>query len=217
MEWHSQPDNDKPHVRVILAHRLHLCSRQTEGHFDHHYRSCRSELVVKSLCPCCSALVLCTCALRLTIQQSTACLLCAVASGCMLRRWWRLDDYDRSRIWKHYGWFCGLMCFGSCAGTVAYAAISSFFDNYYKSFTDGDYTSDNYSVYSRVSFVLQTPYNWRQCCRFHRNLICHRHCHVIPFQGLRSLVVYFLAYPFTFGCLVSAKLLVLDRLNLLRK
>jgi hypothetical protein len=77
----------------------------------------------------------------------------------MLWRWWRLDDYDRGRIWKHYGWFCGLMCFGSCAGTVSYAAISSFFDNYYKSFTDGDYNSDNYYVYSRVSFVLQLPYN----------------------------------------------------------
>jgi hypothetical protein len=36
---------------------------------------------------------------------------------------------------------------------------------------------------------------------------------VTDFQGLRSLVVYFLAYPFTFGCLVSAKLLVLDRLT----
>ncbi len=114
---------------------------------------------VKIMCPCCAALVFSRHFLRLTIHQSTACFLCVVASGCMLWRWWRLDDYDRGRIWKHYGWFCGLMCFGSCAGTVSYAAISSFFDNYYKSFTDEDYNADNYYVYSRVSFVPQLPYN----------------------------------------------------------
>jgi hypothetical protein len=91
------------------------------------------------------------------ILQSTACLLCAVASGYMLRRWWRLDDYDRGRIWKRYGLFCGLMCFGSCAGAVAYPAVALFYDSYSKSFiTDlfGDGVYD-YSVYSLVRFALQ--------------------------------------------------------------
>jgi len=91
-----------------------------------------------------------------TLQQSAACLICAVASGYMLRRWWRLDDYDRARIWKHYGLFCGLMCFGSCAGAVSYAGLFLYLDNYYKSFTDGVY---DYSFYSRVRFALRLLYN----------------------------------------------------------
>ena len=90
--------------------------------------------------------------MRVMILQSAACLLCAVASGYMLRRWRRLDDYDRGRIWKHYGLFCGLMCFGSCAGAVAYAAASLYFNSYYKSLTVGVY---DYSVYSLVRFALQ--------------------------------------------------------------
>jgi hypothetical protein len=95
--------------------------------------------------------VLQKCLLRVMLQQSTACLICTVASGYMLRRWWRLDDYDRARIWKHYGMFSGLMCFGSCAGAVSYAAICLFFDSFYKSFTDGEF---DYSVYPLVRFVL---------------------------------------------------------------
>jgi hypothetical protein len=91
--------------------------------------------------------------MRVMILQSAACLLCAVASGYMLRRWWCLDDYDRGRIWKHYGLFCGLMCCGSCAGAVSYLAGSLYFDSYHKSFiTDGVY---DYSVYSLVRFALQ--------------------------------------------------------------
>jgi hypothetical protein len=95
--------------------------------------------------------------MRVMILQSAACLLCAVASGCMLRRWWRLDDYDRGRIWKHYGLFCGLMCCGSCTGAVTYAAFFLCFNSYDKSFiTDpfGDAVYD-YSVYSLVRFALQ--------------------------------------------------------------
>jgi hypothetical protein len=94
------------------------------------------------------------------ILQSAACLLCAVASGYMLRRWRRLDDYDRGRIWKHYGLFCGLMCFGSCAGAVAYAAMYSFLDGFYQSFTTvSDATISyiekyNYGAYARVRFPL---------------------------------------------------------------
>ncbi len=101
---------------------------------------------------CCAAFCFHRCMVCVMLIQSAACLICAVASGYMLRRWWRLDDYDRARIWKHYGLFCGLMCFGSCAGAVSYAAISFYFDGYYKSFTGGAY---NYSFYSRVSFALR--------------------------------------------------------------
>ena len=92
------------------------------------------------------------------VRQGAAFALCAVASGYMLRRWWRLDDYDRARIWTHYGLFCGLMCFGSCAGAVSYAALSFCIDSYLKSYSliDGVY---DYSFYSRVRFALQLLYN----------------------------------------------------------
>jgi hypothetical protein len=125
----------------------------------------------------------------------------------MLTQWWRLDDYDRARIWKHYGLFCGLMCFGSCTGAVSYVTVGLYLDNFYKSFTDGDY---NYSPYSQVRFVLQLLYN-TQCSRLHSMARCQSY--VTLFQSLRWFVVYLLAYPFTFCCLVTAKLLVLGRLR----
>ena len=67
------------------------------------------------------------------VRQGTAFALCAVASGYMLRRWWRLDDSDRARIWKRYGLFCGLLCCGSCAGAVCFPAFAQFLVNYYAS------------------------------------------------------------------------------------
>jgi hypothetical protein len=150
---------------------------------------------------CCAAFCFHRCMVCVMLLQSAACLICAVASGSMLRRWWRLDDYDRARIWKHYGLFCGLMCFGSCAGAVSYAALSFCFDGYYKSLTGGTY---NYSFYSRVSFALR-------CSQLHP--MARSQSHVTRFQCLRWFVVYLLAYPFTFCCLVTAKLLVLGRLT----
>jgi hypothetical protein len=50
----------------------------------------------------------------------------------MLMRWWRLDSQDRQRIWKHYGWFTGLICIGSSTGAVAFAAWSQWLSNYYE-------------------------------------------------------------------------------------
>ena len=40
----------------------------------------------------------------------------------MLYRWRRLDDDDRLRVWRLYGWFCFLMLCGSCFGAVTWAA-----------------------------------------------------------------------------------------------
>jgi hypothetical protein len=40
----------------------------------------------------------------------------------MFYRWRRMDEYDRGRVWRLYGWFTALMACGSCVGAVAWAA-----------------------------------------------------------------------------------------------
>jgi hypothetical protein len=55
----------------------------------------------------------------------------ALAGGTMFYRWRRMEEEDRARVWRLYGWVSGLMAFGSCVGAVAWAArmmqlVSSF-------------------------------------------------------------------------------------------
>lgn len=94
-------------------------------------------------------------AIDLFCTQSAAFVVSAAAGGTMFVRWWRLETQDRKRIWRLYGWFTGLMCFGSCTGTVAYAAWSQWLVNYQLS----DYDLDGafvqgISAYSHVSTVM---------------------------------------------------------------
>ncbi len=51
----------------------------------------------------------------------------------MFWRWKRLGAVDRSNVWKHYGWFSGLMCLGCILGAVAQPAWAAFLVNYYAS------------------------------------------------------------------------------------
>ncbi len=51
----------------------------------------------------------------------------------MFWRWKRLDAHDRSRVWKHYGWYSGLMCLGCATGAVAQPAWAMFLVNFYTS------------------------------------------------------------------------------------
>jgi len=46
----------------------------------------------------------------------------AVAGGTMFYLWRRMEEEDRGRVWRLYGWFSGLMACGSCVGAVAWAA-----------------------------------------------------------------------------------------------
>jgi hypothetical protein len=46
----------------------------------------------------------------------------AFASGAMFYRWWRIGEEGRGRLWLLYGWFSGLMMFGSCIGALTWAA-----------------------------------------------------------------------------------------------
>ena len=66
------------------------------------------------------------------LLQSATCVLCSAVSGWMFRRWWRLDDYDRGLIWKHYGWFCGLMCIGCCLAAVSFMAWAQWLVGFYQ-------------------------------------------------------------------------------------
>ena len=40
----------------------------------------------------------------------------------MLYLWRRMGQQDRTRSWRLYGWYCGLMLCGSCFGAVAWAS-----------------------------------------------------------------------------------------------
>ena len=40
----------------------------------------------------------------------------------MFYRWRRMEEEDRGRVWRLYGWFTALMACGSCVGAVASAA-----------------------------------------------------------------------------------------------
>ena len=57
----------------------------------------------------------------------------AVASGGMFKRWWRLDEYDRQRVWNNYGRFCGIMCINCITGAVTSIAWALFLAAYHPS------------------------------------------------------------------------------------
>ena len=40
----------------------------------------------------------------------------------MFRRWRRMQEEDRGRVWRLYGWYSALMTCGSCVGAVAWTA-----------------------------------------------------------------------------------------------
>jgi hypothetical protein len=63
-----------------------------------------------------------------------------------------VSSSGRARIWKHYGLFCGLMCFGSGAGAVSHAMWSQFLLALYPGLKDN-------SIESYLSFaaVSATP------------------------------------------------------------
>jgi hypothetical protein len=51
----------------------------------------------------------------------------------MLYRWRRIDEADRGRVWRLYGWFCALMVCGSCVGVVTWTARAVYLRNVYSS------------------------------------------------------------------------------------
>ena len=55
-------------------------------------------------------------------EQIAANCVSALVGGAMFYLWWRLDSYDRQRVWRLYGWFSSLMMCGSCVGVLTWLA-----------------------------------------------------------------------------------------------
>jgi hypothetical protein len=68
----------------------------------------------------------------LTAFQIAAYSVCLIASGTMLVLWRRIDERNRQRIWRLYGWYCGLMLCSSCFGIVRWTANLNFSLNFYE-------------------------------------------------------------------------------------
>ena len=90
-------------------------------------------------------------------RQSAACVFCAAASGLMFKRWLHLSDGDKSSVWRYYGWFSGLMCFGCCVGAVSYPAWALFLVKYYSSvrpvFTNSTVRGGPEDIQAAVSYA----------------------------------------------------------------
>jgi hypothetical protein len=61
-------------------------------------------------------------------------------SGVQLFRWMRLDLRQKETLWKYYGVFCGLMCFGCCIGVAAWSTNIPAFSNYVTFWTNYEMT-----------------------------------------------------------------------------
>jgi hypothetical protein len=71
----------------------------------------------------------------------------------MFYRWRRMEEKDRRRVWRLYGWFSGLMACGSCVGAVAWAAYMMFLENVFNANTYEDLAQQ----WSRAALA----YSWR--------------------------------------------------------
>ena len=56
----------------------------------------------------------------------------------MFYRWRRMEEEDRGRVWRLYGWYSGLMACGSCVGAVAWTANMMNFVNIFKANTSAN-------------------------------------------------------------------------------
>ncbi len=137
----------------------------------------------------------------ISLPQITALAVCSVSSGVLCFVWWRLGNENRNLLWKHYGWFSGLMCFGCCTGAVSYGAWSQFLVHFYSS-TVGPTIS--FGSPADIAATLSAATVSRRAARAARSV-------TLP-QAQRFLMVFWLTYPITSCCLAVSKLLVLDRL-----
>jgi hypothetical protein len=133
----------------------------------------------------------------------------------MFWRWWRLDEYDRQRVWPNYGRFSAVVCVSSVAGAVAAVTWALWLADYHRS----DYRADGItfgsvdffdaiSFYAQVSSPDAPP---PPPCRLVFLLSCFSLCSNCP-QGLRKLVAFCCFYPLSLVSYLIATLLVLDRL-----
>jgi hypothetical protein len=71
----------------------------------------------------------------------------------MFYRWRRMEEEDRGRVWRLYGWFTALMTCGSCFGAVSWAAWMMLLANAYK----GSFIEDT----AQATSLFFLAYSWR--------------------------------------------------------
>lgn len=120
-------------------------------------------------------------------------------SGVIFTRWKRLSPASRKTIWPLYGWFTGLMSCGSFFGALHFALWTRFLVSYYQSGTDNLRTPKQFLEQAAVSRAPHTAHE--------RSMV------LTLMQFLRWLIGYLIVYPISFGFLLVAKLLVIDRLR----
>ena len=64
-----------------------------------------------------------------------------------------MEEEDRGRVWRLYGWFTALMACGSCFGAVAWAARMIFLVNFFKGNTSEDP--------AQLTPLFALAYSWR--------------------------------------------------------
>ena len=112
--------------------------------------------------------------------------LCAAVSAIMHLRWRRINEDGKRHLWRLYGWFTGLVCFGCCTGALAWIfnmQRGTFLFSYFKS-SNVSTSSDVYDA--QISNYLGLAYRYR--------------------------AGYLVSYSLEFLCLSVAKLMVLDRM-----
>ena len=72
----------------------------------------------------------------------------------MFWRWWRLDEYDRQRVWPNYGRFSAVVCVGSVAGAVAAVTWALGLAHYHQS----DYRAHGIQIASMDFFRAISSY-----------------------------------------------------------
>jgi hypothetical protein len=123
--------------------------------------------------------------LKTFFAQIVAYCVSALLSGAMFLMWRRMDEDDRQRLWRLYGWFCGLMFCGSCFGAVTW----------------GVWMQGEVEFFSSISFTNDTSVVLQRSFNFHKA------------QSLRLSSVWNVTHAIEFLCLSVAQLLVLDRMT----
>ena len=78
----------------------------------------------------------------------------------MFHRWWSIGKEGQRHVWRPYGWFCGLMLCGSCAGIVSWTSWMLFITGFMTYDHDRTIsTSEKFRIYSlsltpRAVFVV---------------------------------------------------------------
>jgi hypothetical protein len=103
----------------------------------------------------------------------------------MFLMWRRMDEDDRQRLWRLYGWFCGLMFCGSCFGAVTW----------------GFWMQGEVEFFSSISFNNDSSVSSQRSFNFHKA------------QTMRLSSVWNVTHAFEFLCLSVAQLMVLDRMT----